>query len=112
MDRIGKKLVDNFGRGAGNGIDDYYHPLLQCHLAQMGSQSQQNGIVLGYGKEAYDYIVKRIRGMKHGDIITDSSKDLRNNEYGSINGARNPDKPCVELLSHLRTRNMQRKNFY
>lgn len=54
--KTGKKLVNEFGEnvGAGADIDNYYHPLLQCVLAQKGRNHQQNGINLGYWKEVAD----------------------------------------------------------
>lgn len=78
----------------------------------MGPESRQNGIMLGYGKETYDYVKKLAKGMKHHDVVADSSKDLRNNEYGNKVGAENPNRSCTELLNHLRTRNMKNERYY
>ena len=49
MDEAGEKLVKKFGKkvGAAAGIDDYYHPLLQCQLAKISDQSRENGLLLG-----------------------------------------------------------------
>ncbi len=109
MNETGRMLVNKYGRniGAADGIDDYYHPLLQCELAKISPQSKKNGITLGYLKEAWDYIKKISSGKKHSDIVADSKKDLRNNELGSKLGSENLDTACEILLDYLRTENMK-----
>jgi len=78
----------------------------------MGSQSRQNGIMSGYGKEGYDYIKKRLEEKRHSDIVADSFKDLRNNEYGSRLGAEYPARSCAGMLNPLRTRNMVSERYF
>lgn len=109
MNSTGKKLVDTYGRnkGAGDGIDNYYHPLLQCELAKISPDSRKNGILLGYLKEVSDYVIKRCKGKRHAEIVADSKKDLKNNELGSNIGADNLDVACEILLDYLRTENMR-----
>ena len=108
MKRANQELIKKYGRGAANGTDDYYHALLQCHLAQMRDEDKRNGIFLGYVKEyPYDYVKKRFQGQSHEQVIKDSTKDLNNNAYGSNIGYTNPDRPCVDLLDHMRTENMR-----
>lgn len=110
MDVTGKRLVNTFGSGQGSDIDNYYHPLLQCELSHISPQSQQNGIILGYAKEGWDYVKKTFAGQDHQSIINDSRKDLQNNLYGSNVGANNPNKSCKDLLDNLRTSNMRKLN--
>lgn len=108
MKRANTELIKRYGKGAADGTDNYYHALLQCHLAQMGDEDKRNGIFLGYGKEyPYDYVKKRFQGQSHEQVIKDSTKDLNNNVYGSNIGYINPDRPCVDLLDHMRTENMR-----
>ena len=110
MNETGRKLVNKYGRniGAADGIDNYYHPLLQCELAKISPQSKKNGILLGYAKEYFmDYLTKRRTGKTHKEIMEDSEKDLKNNELGSKIGSDNLDKACELLLDYLRTENMK-----
>ncbi len=109
MNNTAKKLVNTFGKnvGAGNGIDNYYHPLLQCVLAQKGNNHAQNGIELGYWKEVWDYYRKKGK-MPEQEIYKDSFKDLQNNRYGSNLGKNNPDNDCRNLLEDRRTPNMKK----
>ena len=104
-----KKLVNTYGSGQGVGIDDYYHALLQCELAQISPQSKINGILLGYAKEyLMDYPKKKfLQGMEHNKIMQDSRKDLLNNFYGSNLGYYNQDISCSNLLDDRRTPNMR-----
>ncbi len=110
MNETGKNLVKKYGKGAGKDIDNYYHPLLQCQLAKIDSMSQQNGILLGYMKEVWDYINKTKQGYKQKDIIADSRKDLKNNKYGSTLGEIGLGLSCMELLNDRRTDNMRKEN--
>ncbi len=110
MKKVGDKLVKKYGKniGAADGIDNYYHSLLQCELAKISPQSKKNGILLGYAKEYFmDYLPKRLRGQTHKEIMEDSEKDLKNNELGSKVGSDNLDKACEILLDYLRTENMK-----
>lgn len=109
MKRTGRKLVNTYGSGQGNGIDNYYHPLLQCELAKISPASRRNGIVLGYLKEyLMDYPSKRLGGQSHDEIMEDSIKDLQNNLYGSNLGYNNQNKSCTDLLDDKRTGNMRK----
>ena len=110
MYKTNERLKKLYGRGAAAGTDDYYHPLLQCHLAQMSDQDRVNGLILGYLKEyPYDYL-RKLSTHTHQERIADSTKDLNNNEYGSIIGNTNKTIPCTILLDHLRTENMRNAN--
>lgn len=111
----GHKLIRKYGKntGAGAGIDDYYHPLLQCELAKISPFSRQIGLGLGYAKEwLMDYPANLWKKMPIADIKRDTEKDLKNNAYGSIIGANNPQKSCYELLDDLRTEKMKDENIY
>lgn len=101
----GDILVGTFGEGvkAAEGIDEYYHPLLQCVLAQKGEAHAKNGIALGYLKEMVDEYLD-----SDGKITEDNIKDLQNNRYGSIIGKNNPDADCRDLLDDRRTPNMRK----
>ena len=84
---------------------------MQCRLAQISPQDKINGILLGYSIEfPYDYVKKIWQGQNHRQIIEDSQKDLKKNEYGSNMGSDNLNKACADLLDHLRTRNMKNEN--
>lgn len=108
MERANKKIISKYGRGAANGTDNYYHPLLQCHLAQMSDDDRVNGILMGIAKEyLMDYPKKRWHGQSHKEIMADATKDLNNNDYGSNIGDINKKRPCVDLLEHMRTENMR-----
>ncbi len=109
MKQAGRKLVNTYGSGQGNGIDNYYHPLLQCQLAKISPTSRRNGIALGYAKEyLMDYPLKRLKGQNHDEIMKDSIKDLQNNLYGSNLGHYNQNKSCTDLLEDKRTENMRK----
>lgn len=108
MNETGSKLVKKYGSGGGIDIDNYYHPLLQCVLAQKGPLHAENGINLGYGKEVYDFYKKRKRPWP--ETSADSIKDLQNNRYGSKIGTENRNIDCRILLDNLRTRNMKNEN--
>ena len=109
MKQTGRTLVNKFGPNQGADIDNYYHPLLQCELAQISPQSRANGIALGYAKEGWDYLIKRFgNGMAHNEIVQDSRKDLQNNLYGSNLGYNNPNRTCTDLLDDMRTENMKK----
>ncbi|MBR1649032.1 MAG: hypothetical protein IJ689_05480 [Alphaproteobacteria bacterium] len=111
MKKTGKYLVNTFGKNAGAGIDDYYHPLLQCHLAQMGEDDQIYGIILGEGKEAFDYW-RNPRKLNKQELMIDREKDLNLNDYGSILGQNNRTTPCVDLLKDHRTNNMKKLHIW
>ena len=100
--------------GAADGIDDYYHPLLQCYLAQISPQSGRNGLMMGYAKEHYyDYPKKYYWNKMSKDVILqDIEKDLANNQYGHDMGRKYPNKSCVEMLEHLRTPRMKKEGIY
>ena len=114
MENAGEKLVGLYGRGAGADIDNYYHALLQCLLAQKGKESQMNGLAMGFLKEhLYDRYKKSssINGnMSREDFNADVKKDLKNNEFGSIIGEHNKAKSCYDLLDFLRTQRMRDAN--
>ena len=109
MKQTGRKLVNTYGSGQGNGIDNYYHPLLQCELAKISPASRDWGLRLGYAKEILDYHKKK-GTMPMSEISADSRKDLHNNFYGSNLGYYNPDKNCWEMLDDRRTPNMRKAN--
>ena len=105
LHETGKRLVNKYGSGAGNGIDNYYHSLLHCELGQKGHKKISE--VLGDLREAYDYNKKvYLKGMPE-EVIKDSIKDLTNNEKGYILGAENPSADCRFLLDDKRTRRMK-----
>ena len=110
MNNVGKQLVKKYGPNQADGIDNYYHALLQCKLAQISPTSRDWGLRMGYGKEIYDYYKKK-GNMPIQTIISDSRKDLKNNLYGSNIGYNNPDKNCEDMLDELRTENMRKENF-
>ena len=110
MYKTNERLKKLYGRGAAAGTDDYYHPLLQCHLAQMSDQDRVNGLILGYLKEYPCDYLRKLSTHTHQERIADSTKDLNNNEYGSIIGDTNKTIPCTILLDHLRTENMRNAN--
>ena len=116
MDDTGRQLVNMYGNGAAKDIDNYYHPLLQCNLAKISPESRQNGLLLGVAKEyLYDYPKKSLSpssNLSQQEIWDDMQKDLQNNEYGSQIGQNNLSRSCVDLLEHLRTRNMRRGRFF
>ena len=116
MKSTGNYLVNKYGRGIGaaDGIDDYYHPLLQCYLAQISPQSGRNGLMMGYAKEHYyDYPKKYYWNKMSKDVILqDIEKDLANNQYGHDMGRKYPNKSCVEMLEHLRTPRMKKEGIY
>lgn len=108
MKRANSNLIKKYGRGAADGTDNYYHALLQCHLAQMGENDRKNGILLGEMKEyPYDYIKKTLGGQNQRQIMSDSIKDLNNNRYGSNIGYTHKNRSCIDLLDHMRTENMK-----
>ena len=109
MNDVGKKLVEKYGTGQADGIDNYYHALLQCKLAQISPTSRDWGLRMGYGKEIYDYHKKKDH-MPMQTIIADSRKDLKNNLYGSNIGYYNQYKNCEDMLDELRTENMRKEN--
>ena len=109
MNDVGKKLVEKYGTGQADGIDNYYHALLQCKLAQISPTSRDWGVRMGYGKEIYDYHKKKDH-MPMQTIIADSRKDLKNNLYGSNIGYYNQYKNCEDMLDELRTENMRKEN--
>ncbi len=113
MDNTARELVSKYGRnvGAGDNIDEYYHPLLQCVLSQKGLESSFNGLVAGYLKEGYDYIKKKSK-MSKDELISDINKDLKNNLYGAMLGLKNKNADCRVLLNDRRTRNMKNENIY
>lgn len=109
MNEAGDKLVNTFGSGAGRDIDNYYHPLLQCRLAQISENSGKNGLMLGEWKEVADYYRKKyLQNKSEEEIIRDSTKDLQNNVNGHIMGKNNPYISCLELLDDKRTENMRK----
>ena len=115
MKKTNAKLIDKYGKftGAADGTDDYYHPLLQCNLSKISPKSRSIGLFLGYGKEVYDCLKKKIIGnMSDKDIVKDSIKDLKNNYYGSRLGAINSNKSCRELLDDKRTEKMRKNNLW
>ena len=116
MKNTGNYLVNKYGQGIGaaDGIDDYYHPLLQCYLAQISPQSGRNGLMLGYAKEHYyDYPKKYYwRKMPKDVILQDLEKDLANNQYGHDMGRKYPNKSCIEMLEHLRPPRMKKEGLY
>ena len=114
MKNTNKKLLQKYGKnvGAADGTDNYYHSLLQCNLAKISQESKDTGLLLGYGKEAYDYVKKKIGGMSHKNIIEDSIKDLKNNAYGSKIGSEHPNKSCRSLLNDKRPENMRKSNLW
>ena len=109
MNNVGKKLVKKYGTGQADGIDNYYHALLQCKLAQISPTSRDWGLRMGYGKEIYDYHKKK-GNMPMQTIIADSQKDLKNNLYGSNMGYNNPNQSCENMLDEFRTENMRKEN--
>ncbi|MBQ8630740.1 MAG: hypothetical protein IJ479_03355 [Alphaproteobacteria bacterium] len=116
MKNTGNYLVNKYGQGIGtaDGIDDYYHPLLQCYLAQISPQSGRNGLMLGYAKEHYyDYPKKYYwYKMPKDVIIQDLEKDLANNQYGHDMGRKYPNKSCIKMLEHLRPPRMKKEGLY
>lgn len=107
MNKVGNTLVKKYGSGAANGIDNYYHPLLQCELARISPISKEHGQRLGYFKEVYDYHNKK--GKKpYETIVSDMRKDLRNNLYGSNITDMYRNIPCEVLLDDKRTENMRK----
>ena len=109
MNNVGKQLVKKYGSNQADGIDNYYHALLQCKLAQISPTSRDWGLRMGYGKEIYDYYKKK-GNMPMQTIISDSRKDLKNNLYGSNIGYNNPYKNCEDMLDEFRTENMRKEN--
>ena len=109
MNNVGKQLVKKYGPNQADGIDNYYHALLQCKLAQISPTSRDWGLRMGYGKEIYDYYKKK-GNMPMQTIISDSRKDLKNNLYGSNIGYNNPYKNCEDMLDEFRTENMRKEN--
>ncbi len=109
MNNVGKQLVKKYGPNQADGIDNYYHALLQCKLAQISPTSKDWGLRMGYGKEIYDYYKKK-GNMPMQTIISDSRKDLKNNLYGSNLGYNNPYKNCEDMLDEFRTENMRKEN--
>lgn len=109
MKKTGKVLVDEFGRGGGNNIDNYYHALLQCRLAAMGEQ--EKGLALGEIKETFMDKPKKFLFAKYPwrEIQKDSTKDLQNNEHGATIKLDNVNIPCEVLLDDKRTDNMRKK---
>ena len=70
MKKANSSLIKKYGPGAAAGTDDYYHPLLQCHLAQMSDTDRVNGLLLGIVKEYFwEYPQKRYNGKSHSVII-------------------------------------------
>jgi len=106
MKTTNAKLIEKYGSGSADGTDDYYHPLLQCQLARISDQSMRNGIMLGYGKEVYDYN-KKIKTQPYENVVADERKDLQNNLNGSKIGYINRLKSCLELLDDKRTQTMR-----
>ena len=114
MNKTADRLVAKYGKnvGAGAGIDNYYHPMLQCELAKISPESQDVGLMLGYLKEAVDIPLKLIKGKQMHEVLADSYKDLKNNMYGSILGSEIDNTGCIKMLDHLRTRNMRSEGIY
>ena len=114
MKNVGRKLVKKYGKGAAEGIDNYYHALLQCELAQKGEDNGINGLMLGYVKE-FMYDKPRKSDSLFGDLtdeelLLDINKDLNNNYYGHIMGKYNKNQKCTDLLDDLRTQRMKDEN--
>lgn len=114
MKKAGDRLVNKYGKGvkAADGIDNYYHPLLFCQLAQKGEDSRRNGKIIGLGKEIWDIHAKTDLSKENAVDkflidLWDSAKDLTNNAYGDTMGKRYPNIDCRVLLDHLRTENMR-----
>ena len=116
LDRVGAYLVKRYGPGQGADIDNYYHALLQCELAQRGQPHLNNGLAMGYLKEhLYDRWKKSNSfggKMSEDDFNKDVQKDLTNNENGSIIGDISMGLNCKELLDYLRTPRMRDAGIY
>ena len=114
MKSVGRKLVKKYGKGAAGGIDNYYHALLQCELAQKGENNGINGLMLGLAKEfMYDKPRKSdslFGNLTDEELLLDINKDLNNNYYGHIMGKYNKNKKCANLLNDLRTQRMIDEN--
>lgn len=91
MEKTGKMLVNEFGSGAANGIDNLYHRRGMYEISQEINNgnifSPAIGLSLGYSKEFIDILKKYSKGQPLKEILIDSFKDLGNNWDGLISGA-------------------------
>lgn len=116
LDKVGAELVNKYGKGGGNGLDDYYHALSQCLLGKMSDRDSDIGLFLGEVKEdVYDRYRKSSSmtgDLSEEEFNKDKYKDLQNNDEGAILGKENRDNniSCRILLDHKRPRNMRNEN--
>ncbi len=80
------------------GADNYYHSVSMCENAKAGRPL--SSLLLGVAKEGYD-IVNKYGNKPLGEIITDSTKDMKNNIRGIYYGLKYPDKNCDEIFKNL-----------
>jgi predicted DNA-binding protein YlxM (UPF0122 family) len=92
MDKVGTKIVNEFGKGEANGIDNLYHKRGMYEIGQLFGNgsilSPAIGLSLGYGKEILD-IKKKYKKHPMKDNLLDSLKDLGNNLEGLVDGYQN-----------------------
>ena len=80
------------------GADNYYHSVAMCENAKAGRPL--SSLLLGLAKEGYD-VVNKYGNKPLGEIISDSSKDMKNNMRGIYYGLKYPDKNCDEIFKNL-----------
>ena len=110
LENEGRRLVQQYGSGAANGLDNYYHRLGMCEVGQRVGKGDimapTKGFSLGMLKEAYDIYNKSVVGdMPWSESMQDSYKDMKNNMEGLSWGLNNPYKDCRVWLSNLDWKN-------
>ncbi len=90
MELAGKRIVNEFGSGAANGIDNLYHRRGMYEIGQRlhtgHIYSPQIGGSLGIAKELNDIRSKLKKGQPVSDVLLDSLKDMSNNAEGLLDG--------------------------
>jgi len=104
MELAGKRIVNEFGSGAANGIDNLYHRRGMYEIGQRlhtaNLLSPYIGIGLGGAKELVDIRSKIKKGHPVTDVLLDSLKDMGNNIDGLTDG-----------IYHLKSSQEYYKNF-
>lgn len=88
------------------GADNYYHRKAMCENAQKGYTDALVSLLLGAGKEVFDFMEKDESISETGtlsalDALKDGAKDMKNNLNGMKLGLQNPEKDCKILLQDL-----------
>ncbi|MCM1322781.1 MAG: hypothetical protein NC218_01200 [Acetobacter sp.] len=90
MELAGRRIVNEFGSGAANGIDNLYHRRGMYEIGQRihtgNILSSKIGGALVTAKEGLDILTKIGKGQPVLDVLLDSLKDMCNNAEGFMDG--------------------------